>query len=154
MRRFLISLVGVFAVFAVTAGLAASATKRPAAHPSVVKCDAGQPGAKYLPPCTAPTVVVRSIVACEKTGTRLTFPITVRANAGLASATVRFRGKTIAHKTFPGNPVSASFRVRISTRGFKPGLFTLTASVTDTLGKHARKSAHFTICKPAPVFTG
>jgi hypothetical protein len=150
MRKLFISLVTASAVFAMTASLASSAVKvRHAAHASAVRC-----GGLYQPPCKKPVVISRSIVACQQTGTTLTFPVTVRANAGLRSATVRFHGKKIASKKFPGNPTKSSFNVRLSTKGFKAQLFTLTAKVIDARGKSASKSVHFTICKPKPVFTG
>jgi hypothetical protein len=150
MRKFLISLVGVCAIFAMTAGLASSATKsRHAAHASVVRC-----GGLYQPPCKKPVVISRSIVACQQTGTTISFPITLHANAGLRSATVRVDGKKIVSKKFPGNPTDASFRVSVKTKGFKSGLHTLSTKATDSRGKSATKSVHFTICKPKPVFTG
>ena len=150
MRRLLISLVGVFAVFAMTASLASSASRpQNAAHASAIHC-----GGLYQPPCTAPVVISRSVVACQQTGTTLTFPVTLRANAGLRGATVRFRGKKVKSKKFPGNPTSAKFKVTVHTKGLKAGLFTLSTKVTDTRGKSATKSVHFTICKPKPVFTG
>lgn len=146
MRKLLISLIAVSALFAMTASLASSATKKPR-----VRC---ANNSIYFPPCKKPTVISRSIVSCQNKGTTLTFPISVHANAGLRRAVVRLGGRTIKTKTFPGNPTDASFSVRVSTHGFGPGLFTLSTTVTDVRGVNASKAVHFTICKPKPVFTG
>lgn len=150
MRKLLISLIAVSAVFAMTASLASSRTRAPAAHvTAVVRC-----GGLYKPPCKKPTVITRSIVSCQQTGKVLSFPISVHANAGLKRAVVRQGGRTIKTKTFPGYPTSASFSATVSTHGFGPGLFSLGVTVTDTRGKTASKTVHFTICRPQPVFTG
>jgi hypothetical protein len=156
MRKFLISLIAVSALFAMTAGLASSATNARSAAATPPKCSPSStsPLAIYLPPCKAPTVGAASLVSCQQTGKTLHFPISAHANAGLRSALVRFRGKTIKKKTFPSHPINAHFTATLSTRGFKPGLFTLTATATDVRGKKASRSVHFTICKPKPVFTG
>jgi hypothetical protein len=132
-----------------TASLATSATKaRKAAQPTV-RC-----GGLYKPPCRAPVVISRSVVACQNTGTTISFPIRLHSSAGLRSVVVRVDGKKIKSKKFSGAPTDASFRVRVSTRGFKAGLHTLATKVTDTRGKSKSKSVHFSICKPKPVFTG
>ena len=148
MRKLILSLLAVSAVLAMTASLASSRTNVRAAR-AVVRC-----GGLYKPPCKQPTVITRSIVSCQASGTILSFPITVHANAGLSKATVRRAGKTIKTKTFPGAPTNASFSVTVNTHGFGPGLFTLGVTVRDTRGKTASKTAHFTICRPKPVFTG
>lgn len=140
MRKLLISLIAVSAVFAATAGVASSTPQGPCAV-----------SAQYCPP---PTVKATSIVSCEATGKTLRFPITAIAEAGLKSALVRFRGKTITKKSFPSHPNTAHFTAKLSTRGFRPGLFRLTASITNVFGKTASRTVHFTICKPKPVFTG
>jgi hypothetical protein len=147
MRRVLVTLLAAFAVLALTANLAAGANK-PAAHPAA-KC-----GGLYQPPCIGPTVIARSAVACRNTGAVLRFPVSVHAIAGLAKATAKYKGKVIKSITFHGNPQSGHFTVVISTRGNKPGLFTLTLHVTDVRGKSASRTVHFTICRPKPVFTG
>lgn len=149
MRKVFFMLLAAFAVLAVTANLAAGASKRPSAHASVVRC-----GGLYQPPCIAPTVIARSAVACRNTGTTLTFPVSVHAIAGLANASAKYKGKTIKKVTFKGSPQNGHFTVVISTRGNKPGLFKLTVRATDTRGKSASRTVHFTICRPKPVFTG
>jgi hypothetical protein len=108
----------------------------------------------YLPPCTPPKATIASIVACQNTGAILSFPVTASANAGLRKITVTFRGKVIKTVTFSGATTKKRVAVVINTRGFKPGLYTLTVKVTDRKGKTVTKTAHFTICHPKPVFTG
>jgi len=141
MRKLLISLIAVSALCGVAASVASSA---PPQGPCAVN-------AIYCPP---PALHATSIVACQATGKTLRFPITANSAAGLQSGLVRFRGRIIKKKSFPSHPNTAHFTATLSTRGFKPGLFRLTASITDTLGKTASRSVHFTICKPKPVFTG
>jgi hypothetical protein len=148
MRKLILSLIAVSALFAMTASLASSRTIVSAAR-APRRC-----GGLYQPPCKKPTVITRSIVSCQQTGTILDFPISVHANAGLSRATVRRGGKTIKTKKFPGNPTDASFSATVNTHGFGPGLFTLGVTVTDTRGATASKTVHFTICRPKPVFTG
>ncbi len=149
MRKLVFSLVGVVAVLAMTASLATGATKRPAAHLGAVKC-----GGLYQPPCVKPTIIVRSAVACQQTGTVLRFPIRLHSVAGLSRATVKVGGRTVKTVKFTGSPTNRTITVRVSTRGQRPGLFTITVRVTDTRGKTATGRAHYTICRPAPVFTG
>src|SRR5579871_3782350 len=149
MRKLVYSLVGAVAVLSLTASLATGATKHPVAHLGTVRC-----GGLYQPPCVAPTVIVRSAVACEKTGTTLRFPIRLHSVAGLARATVKLGGRTLRTVTFHGSPTTRTITVTVSTRGDKPGLFTISVRATDTRGKSSTGRAHFTICKPAPVFTG
>jgi hypothetical protein len=67
---------------------------------------------------------------------------------------VRMGKTTVKNFTFKGRPTHKSVAVSINTHGFKPGLYTLTVKVTDVRGKNAIRLAHFTICKPKPVFTG
>lgn len=141
MRKLLISMIVVSALFAVTAGLASSA---PPQGPCAVN-------KIYCPP---PSVHVASIVACQQTGRTLKFPIRVTAEAGVKKVRVRFGGRTVKTKSFPREPNTARLTAQLSTRGFRPGLFRLTATVTDAHGQTASRSVHFTICKPKPVFTG
>jgi hypothetical protein len=63
-------------------------------------------------------------------------------------------GRTIKSVKFHGSPTARTITVAVSTRGDKPGLFTITVKATDTRGKTPTGRAHFTICRPAPVFTG
>jgi hypothetical protein len=149
MRKFIVVSLGVVAALAATASLATGATKAPAAHSSVVRC-----GGLYQQPCVSPVVTVRSAVACSQTGKVLTFPIRLRSVAGLARATVKVGGRTVRKVKFKGSPVRKTVNVRVNTRGDKPGLHTITVKATDTRGKSASGRAHFTICRPAPVFTG
>jgi hypothetical protein len=146
MRKVLFTLVGAVAVVAMTASLASGAAK-PVAH-------AAQCGGLYQPPCVAPVVVVRSAVACQQTGTTIKFPIKLHSNAGLSGVTVKVGKKTIKKVKYPKHPENATLNVKVNTRGYKPGLFTITVKATDTRGKSTTRRAHFTICKPAPVFTG
>lgn len=132
-----------------TASLATGATKAPAAHPSQVLC-----GGLYQPPCVSPTVIVRSAVACRKTGKVLTFPIRLHSVAGLAKATVKVGRRTIKTVRFKGSPTTKTVRATVNTHGDSPGLYTITVKAVDTRGKTASGRAHFTICRPAPVFTG
>jgi hypothetical protein len=147
MRKVLFSMVGAVAVIAMTASLASGAPKAPVGH-------AAQCGGLYQPPCVAPTVIVRSAVACQQTGTTIKFPIHLHSNAGLSRATVKVGKKTIKKVTFPKHPDDTTLNVKVNTRGDKPGLYTMTVKATDTRGKSSTGRAHFTICKPAPVFTG
>jgi hypothetical protein len=150
MRKIVFSLVGAVAVLALTASLAVGASKGdPRAHASAPLC-----GTLYTPPCTAPTVVVKSIVACKNTGTELHFPITVSGNAGLKSVTVKLGNKTIKTVKYTSRPKHKSLTVSVNTHGFKPGVYTLTVKVTDVRGKTHTRVVHFTICTPKPVFTG
>lgn len=149
MRKVLLMSIATFAVMAVTASLASASHGSARAQVSVVRC-----GALYQPPCIAPTVIARSAVACRNTGTILRFPVSVHAVAGLARASATYKGKAIKKVTFKGSPTNGHFTVVVSTKGNKPGLFTLTVRATDTRGKSASRTVHFTICRPKPVFTG
>lgn len=150
MRKVLFTFLAAVAVLAATASFAAGASHRPSAHVSVIRC--GQ--TIYQPPCVGPAVVARSAVACRNTGTILRFPVSAHAIAGLASASAKYKGKTIKKVKFTGSPQNGHFTVVISTKGNKPGLFTLTVRATDTRGVSASRTVHFTICRPKPVFTG
>lgn len=151
MRKLIVVSVGVVAALAMTASLATGATKAPAAHrsQSQVLC-----GGLYQPPCVSPTVIVRSAVACRKTGKVLFFPVRLHSVAGLARATVKVGRRTIKSVTFKGSPRTKTVVAKVNTRGDRPGLFTITVKAVDTRGKSATGRAHFTICRPAPVFTG
>jgi hypothetical protein len=149
MRKLMFVLVAVVAALAMTASLATGATKAPAAHGSVVRC-----GNLYQPPCVSPVVIVRSAVACAQTGKTLRFPIRLHSVAGLARATVKVNGRTVKTVKFTGSPTTKTVVTKVNTRGSKPGLHTITVRAVDTRGKSATGRAHFTICRPAPVFTG
>lgn len=150
MRKLVFSLVGVVGVLAAAASFAAGAgAKQPAAHTSAVLC-----AGLYQPPCVAPTVVVRSAVACSQTGRTLRFPIRLHSLAGLRSATVQVGTRTVKTYKFAGGPNDKTITVVVNTHGDKPGLYTITVKATDSRGKTSTARAHFTICKPAPVFTG
>jgi hypothetical protein len=148
MRKFVLALMGAIALVAMTANLASGA-KRAHARSSAALC-----GTLYTPACTPPKATVASKVACVNTGKILTFPVTASANAGLRKITVTFRGKVVKTVKVGGSATKKRFTVVISTRGFRPGLFTLTVTATDARGKTVTKRAHFTICHPKPVFTG
>ena len=147
MRKFILALMGALAVVALMANLASGAN-RAHAH-STALC-----GTTYTPACTPPQAAVASIVACRNTGAILTFPVSASANAGLRKITVTFRGKVIKTVKVASGTTKKRFTVVISTRGFKPGLYTLTVKATDARGKTVTRTAHFTICHPKPVFTG
>ena len=143
MRKVLILLAAVSAVFAMTASLASGAAAPPK------RCNT-----LYTLPCTPPVIVASSKVSCASSGTTLAFPISLSANAGLRRATVRFGTRTIKSKKYTGAPTTSHFTVHVSTRGLKSKLFTLTITATDVRGVSSTKSVHFSICKPKPVFTG
>jgi hypothetical protein len=84
----------------------------------------------------------------------LTFPIRLRSVAGLAKAKVKVGSRTVSTVKFKGSPVKKTVNVKVNTHGDKPGLHTITVKATDTRGKSSTGRAHFTICRPAPVFTG
>lgn len=152
MRKVVFSVIGAFAVLATTASLvtvAGAAAQQPEAHVSAAKC-----GALYQPPCVKPTIIVRSAVACAKTGKVLRFPIRLHSLAGLSRATVKVGSRTVKTFTFKGDPNDKTVTVVVDTRGKKPGLYTITVKATDARGKSSTGRAHFTICRPAPVFTG
>jgi hypothetical protein len=149
MRRVAFWLLGAVAVLAVTTSFASGATQAGSARAPVVKC-----GGLYQAPCVAPSVIVRSAVACQATGTTLHFPIRLHSVAGLSRATVKLGRRTIMKVKFKGSPTTKTINVSVNTRGDKPGLYTITVKATDTRGKSSTGRAHFTICKPAPVFTG
>jgi hypothetical protein len=149
MRRF-VSLAGAIAVIAASAGLATTTSvARVHGHAAAALC-----GTLYTPPCRPPSGTVISIPSCRNTGAILNFPITASANAGLRSVMVRMGSTTVKNFTFTGRPTHKSVAVSVNTHGFKPGLYTLTVKVTDVRGKNTTRLAHFTICKPKPVFTG
>src|SRR5437588_3293971 len=122
MRKFILALIVAIAAIATTASLASGAKRAHAAQ----LC-----GTLYTPPCTAPKATIASIVACRNTGKTLAFPVTASANAGLRKVTVSFRGKTIKTVTFAHSTTKKQFAVVINTRGFRPGLYTLTVKATD-----------------------
>jgi len=148
MRKLVITLLGalVLSAFA-TAAASGRSHARAAAPPALC-------GTLYKPACVAPQSVISSIAACRNTGATVSMPVKLHAIAGLKSAKVLFRGKTIKSLTFKGAPQNRSFRVSISTRGLKAGIYTVTVKVTDVRGVTRSKVAHFSICKPKPVFTG
>lgn len=149
MRRF-VSLAGAIAVIAASAGVATSVSiARVHAHAAAPLC-----GTLYTPPCRPPSGTVVSIPSCKNTGAILNFPITASANAGLKKVVVKMGSTTVKTFAFSGRPTHKSVSVSINTHGFKPGLYTLTVQVMDAKNKTATRLAHFTICKPKPVFTG
>jgi len=148
MRKFILALAGAVALVALTANLAVGASRR-AKDPAPTRC-----GTLYTPPCKGPAAVVRSKIACQNSGTVLRFPVSASGSAGLREVTVHFGGKTIKVVHYTGAPLKKTLTVVINSKGFKPGLYSLTVKVTDVLGKTVTKVAHFTICTPKPVFTG
>jgi hypothetical protein len=146
MRKLIISLLCVAAVVALATSVAAGHTKGHAAAPLC--------GTLYTPPCAPPSGTIVSIASCKNTGTMITMPASVHAIAGLKTATVTLNGKTIKVVKFSGRPKNGSFHVTISTRGFKPGVYSVKVTVTDVRGTNTVRIAHFSICTPKPVFTG
>jgi hypothetical protein len=149
MRKVIVGLAGICAVLAASVGIASASGGGAHSAQAGVTCDT-----LYTPPCGPPSAVVVSKASCQKTGKTLHFPIRLHAPAGLRKVLVTFRGKKIKTVTYQGKPETKTLSVTISTRGFKPALFTLTVKVTDVKGRTATRHAHFTICKPKPVFTG
>lgn len=150
MRKLTIMLLGALAVAAFATAAASGAGRshaRAAAPPALC-------GTLYKPACVAPQSVISSIAACRNTGRTISMPVKLHAIAGLKSAKVLFRGKTIKSLKFKGAPQNKFFRVKINTRGLKAGIYTVTVKVTDVRGVTRSKVAHFSICKPKPVFTG
>jgi hypothetical protein len=148
MRRFGL-MAGAVAVVAASAGLATSSVARVHAHAAAPLC-----GTLYTPPCRPPSGTVISIPSCRNTGAILHFPITASANAGLKKVVVMMGTTTVGTFKFKGRPTHKSVSQTINTHGLKPGLYTLKVQVMDVRGKTATRFAHFTICKPTPVFTG
>ena len=147
MRKFVV-LSGAVAIVAASISLTAGASvARVRGHAAAPLC-----GTLYTPPCRPPSGTVVSITSCRNTGAVLHFPITARSNAGLKSVMVR--GVVTKNYVFKGRPTSKTVSVTVNTRGFKPGLYSLTVKITDTKNKNAIRVAHFSICKPKPVFTG
>lgn len=150
MRKLTITLLSALVVAALAAA-GASGAGRPAAHAAAPPANCGT---LYKPPCAPPRSVISSIAACRNTGRILSLPVTLHSVAGLRSAKVTLGRRTIRSLRFTGAPQNRSFRITINTRGFKPGIYTITVRVTDVRGVTRSKVAHFSICKPKPVFTG
>ena len=148
MRKIILMLVVAGAIVSATASLAAGKA-RTHAHASQALC-----GTLYTPPCTPPKAVVTSIVACRAAGTKVNFPITVSANAGLKKVTVTFRGKSVKTVTFKGKPTKKKLTVSVGTSGLTAGVYSVSVKVTDEKGKSHTSVGHFSICHPKPVFTG
>jgi hypothetical protein len=141
MRRIIIAVMGTVAVIGATASLAAGA--------SPPLC-----GTLYTPTCRAPQAVVASIAACKAAGATVNFPISLSANAGIKKVTVTFRGKTIKSVSFSGKPTKKKLTAGIHTAGLSPGIYSVSVKITDARGKSKTSVAHFSICHPAPIFTG
>ena len=146
-------LLGVVTIFGVSAGVALGAKHHH--HHHVVRCKPKNTTST----CLGPNVSSNQISAkCKKAGTKVVVPvITVTANAGIKKITVVLVDpKTLKKFSFkkPG-PLTKKIRgLRIDTKGFKHGVFTIKISVTDQRGKHKSITRRFAVCKPVPVFTG
>jgi hypothetical protein len=93
---------------------------------------------------------------CAQPGKILHFPVTIHAPAGLRKIVVFLGSKRIRRITFRGGnpPTRKRIVVTIRTRGFKPGLYRLRLVETDAKRRTVTERAHFSICKPIPIFTG
>jgi hypothetical protein len=150
MRKLTVTLLSALALAGLSAGgafAAHHARAHSAAPPALC-------GTLYKPPCAPPSSVISSIASCRGAGTVIKMPIRLHSNAGLKSVKVTLRGRTIKSLKFKGRPTSKTLRVSISTRGLKAGIYTVTVKVTDVRGVTRSRAAHFSICKPKPVFTG
>ncbi len=148
MRRLIYMLLGVTAIFVVTASVASGAKP----HLVTVRC---KPNNITGPPCFTPNVSTNVNAKCKKAGTRFGLPITASGNAGIRSITVKVGGKTVKVFKFKGKgPLNKKVSVRLSTTGLKHGVYIVKVTVVDTRGKKKTVTKRFAICKPAPVFTG
>lgn len=106
--------------------------------------------------CLPPRLLLNQILKCRKTGTTITVPpITVTGNGGLKTITVTVNGQRIKSYSFgkPGPTEKVIRGLKVRTTGLHQGLYALTVSVVDQLGKKTSTTRRFAICKP-PVFTG
>lgn len=143
---------GVFALAAT--GLAVGATKpnRATPHRTGARC-----GTRYTPVCTKPKLKVRELPpACFAPSSTITLPpITVTSNAGIRKIVVTSRGKTVKKVTFKGaGPTTHTLSGVTVLSSETPGMYTVKVATTDVTGKTVSKTLRFSICKPAPVFTG
>jgi hypothetical protein len=147
----MIMLFGVAAILVVTASVASGA-KQPHA---LVRCKPGN----VTPTCVFNVSASQISAKCKKAGTNVVVPtISITATAGIKSATITLvnNGKVIKKVTYkkPG-PLSKKIKgLKISTKGFKHGVFTLKIHVVDQRGHSKTLTRRFAICKPVPVFTG
>lgn len=148
MRKIIIASMGTVAVIGATASLASGAS-RPQGHAAAAKC-----GTLYTPPCTPPSAIVASIAACKAAGATVNFPIALSANAGIRKVAVTFRGKTVKSVSYSGQPTKKHLTVGVHTAGLSPGIYSVNVKITDVRGKSKTSKAHFSICHPAPIFTG
>lgn len=150
MRKLIVTLLSAFVLAGLSAGMALAA-HRPRGHAAAPPALCGT---LYRPACRPPGSVISSIASCRNTGTVLSIPIRVRSNAGLKRVKVMVRGRTLKIFKFRGRPTNKRLRVKISTRGLHAGIYQVKVIVTDVRGVTRSKVAHFSICKPKPVFTG
>lgn len=148
MRKLFVALLSVSVVAGIATGIASGAGHR--AHAAAPKC-----GTLYTPPCAPPGAVFSSLAACKAAGTLISVPVKLHAVAGIKSASMYVNGHKVKTYTYKNHPRNVSIGdVPISTRGLKPGLYTMTVKVTDVRGVTRSHTGHFAICKPKPVFTG
>jgi hypothetical protein len=115
-------------------------------------------GTRYTKPCTIPVVNIRTPpVVCHKKSTTFALPAaTLTSLPGIRKIVVTEDGKVIKSVSFKGKgPQQFALRaLRISTGGLKPGVHSVTITVTDVRGKKASRTVRFSVCAPVPVFTG
>jgi hypothetical protein len=109
------------------------------------------------PPTTKPNVTAPTTPGCKKMGLAAELPtFTFVSNAGLRKIKVVFQAKTLKVLTFKGKGPK-DFKligVRVPTKGLAAGAHQATVTAVDVKGKSVSKTVRFTICKPAPHFTG
>ena len=149
-RLYLPALVACASAFAVFA---------PAGQAQLPTCPPGTTNVQYC--AVGPPVLSANALSavCRASSARVHLPATtITSVAGLKSVTVKLDGRTIKTVKISARVSAAkSFtlkNVTIKTAGLKPGLHTVIVTAVDTAGRTARRTFHFTICKPKPKFTG
>jgi hypothetical protein len=115
-------------------------------------------GTRYTKPCTTPRLIVTPPpVVCHKKSTSFDLPTaTLTSLPGIRRIVVTEGSKVIRSVSFKGRgPQQYSLGgVKISTAGLQPGVHAVTITVTDVRGKKVSRTLRFSVCAPAPVFTG
>ncbi len=114
-------------------------------------------GTLYKPPCTKPTITVRSLpTACRAPGSTLTLPnIKFSSNAGIRKVTVKLGSKVLKSKSFTGRgPTHYTIKgLKVPLTGLSKGAHSIKIFVKDIGGRTATRTLRFTVCPPPP-FTG
>jgi hypothetical protein len=157
MRRFLVVLclagTSVLALSSVASGAPTVRCKNGLTPTCAVRCKHG-----LTPTCTAPVIRVKGLgVACHTPGSSFKLPpITITSNVGLRHVRITLGSRVLRNLHYrPPGPTKKVYRhVRVSTSGLSAGLHSLMIAATDFNHKTSRRRLHFTVCPPAPVFTG